>query len=107
MSLTDEQSVIYSDLTRYNIFPIYYNTEDNKYIMQTTANLALDSAYSLYVTKAGDTLDTLAYKFYKNPSYYWAIADFNRIQDPFESLPKGKQLKIPVLSSLEYISLGV
>lgn len=32
----------------------------------------------------GETLDTLAYKYYKNSKYWWVIADANQIENPLD-----------------------
>ena len=49
------------------------------------------------------TLDYLANKYYGRPDYFWVIADFNRIQDPFKPLyPRFEQIKIPNIGAIEY-----
>jgi hypothetical protein len=40
--------------------------------------------YFEYTLTAVDRLDNLAYKFYGDPDYWWCIASFNRIIDPFD-----------------------
>jgi nucleoid-associated protein YgaU len=52
--------------------------------------------------KDGDTLDSLALYYYNNPTYYWVIADFNRIQDPYLELEVGRILKIPTFSNIAF-----
>lgn len=47
-----------------------------KYLQKT-------SSYKLHTVEVGDTLDTLALFYYGNPTYYWIIADYNDIFDPF------------------------
>ena len=53
------------------------------------------------VTQTGDRLDTLAYQFYENASYWWIIASANNIHDAPFGLPDGTQLRIP----MNYISI--
>ena len=49
------------------------------------------------------TLDFLANKYYGRPDYYWVIADFNHIRDPFINLSDWfNTIKIPSLGSLEF-----
>ena len=50
----------------------------------------------------GETLDSLALDAYNNPTYFFLIADFNRIQDPFKPLEEGSQIKIPTFNSVNY-----
>lgn len=51
--------------------------------------------YSLYVSKAGDTFDTIATRIYRDPSQYWRIANLNpQVKFPNE-IPVGTQLRIP------------
>lgn len=92
----------YERLSRYATFPYYFNVQDNKYIYGTTANLQEDTPFSAHTVVDGDTLDSLALEYYNNPTYYWVIADFNRIRDPYEKLKSGVILKIPSITSIEF-----
>lgn len=90
-------------LSRYFNFPFYYNTEDQKYIYGITSNLSKDTPYVVVKIKAETTLDYLANKYYGRPDYYWIIADFNSIQDPFIKLSDYFEfIKIPSLSEIEF-----
>lgn len=100
--LKNEQYKQYDRLSRYSPFPTYYNTLDDKYIYGITSNLNTDTNYSLYTVKSGDSYDSIALKKYNNPTYFWVICDFNRIQDPFEKPVPGTVLKIPVISMIKY-----
>jgi hypothetical protein len=45
----------------------------------------------------------LALKYYNNPTFWWVIAYFNDIQDPFKPLKdKRDTIKIPSISSIEF-----
>ena len=94
----------YDRVSRYSIFPYYYNRIDDKYIYGITAQL--DNSNNITYTKKkieeGDTLDTLSLYFYNNPLYYWIIADFNNIKDPYKPLKVGSTLKIPSISNIRY-----
>ena len=92
----------YDRLSRYTRIPYYYNIEDNKYEYGTTAHLRDDTVFSLHKVKKGDTPDSLALYYYNNPTYYWVILDFNRIQDPFDELVEGMYIKIPVISAIKF-----
>lgn len=89
-------------LSRYNNIPYYYHRLDDKYISGTTYYLKDTTLYTLHVIKQGDTFDTLALRYYKNPTLYWVICSYNHIQDPFEPLVAGQTIKIPTLSNIEF-----
>ena len=93
----------YTRISRYSIFPYYYNRIDEKYIYGITAQLKTKDVMMVnHKVKEGDTLDSLALYYYNSPTYYWIIADFNRIQDPFSDLKVGSTLKIPTFSFVEF-----
>lgn len=90
-------------LSRYANFPFYYNTEDNKYMYGLTANLSKDTSYITVEVKDTTTLDYLSNKYYGRPDYYWVIADFNSIQDPFIHLKDYfDTIKIPSIADISY-----
>ena len=92
----------YQKISRYSVFPYYYNRIDDKYMYGLTTHLSDDITYVNHVVKQEDTLDTLALYYYNNPTYYWIIADFNKIQDPYKCLKIGSILKIPTFSNLKF-----
>lgn len=101
--LKDKQSKTYSYISRYSAFPFYYNTLDNKYIYGVTSQLDKNIPYVAHKIEQSDTLESLALKYYGRPDYYWVIADFNSIQDPFIYLKeKFEIIKIPALSNISY-----
>lgn len=51
--------------------------------------------YSTYVSKDGDTFDSLATQLYRDPTQYWRIANVNpQVKFPNE-IPVGTQLRLP------------
>ena len=100
--LTKKQYKTYNKLSRYSVYPIYYNTLDKRYEGGMTGHLDNTTAYVNHTVKEFDTLDTLALYYYGNPTYFWIIADYNRIQDPFERLEKDSNIKIPTFSSIAF-----
>lgn len=100
--LTNKKHKEYSKISRYSPFPYYYHTLDKKYIYGKDAYLKDTTLYSTHTVQVNDTLDSLALKYYNNPTYYWIICSFNHIQDPFITLKEGTQLKIPSLSNIEF-----
>lgn len=101
--LKDKQYKSYDKLSRYSPFPVYYNELDNKYMYGTTNHLNDTTKYGLYQVQTNDTYDLIALKFYNNPTYYWIICDFNRINDPFKTPIPGVYIKIPAISTLEFL----
>lgn len=90
-------------ISRYSNFYYYYNTKDQKYMYGLTSQLSTDTTYALIDVHEYDTLDYFANKYYGRPDYYWVIADFNRIQDPFIKLSDYfTQIKIPNIGSIEF-----
>lgn len=101
--LTDKAYKSYDRVSRYSIFPYYYNRIDDKYIYGLTSQLKKDNvSFVTHVVQLEDTLDTLSLYYYNNPTYFWIIADFNNIQDPYEKLRLGTKLKIPTFSNIEF-----
>lgn len=92
----------YDYFSRYSSFPYYYNSVDKKYIYGTTSQINTNISYILHKVKKNETLDSIALDYYNNPTYFWVIADFNRIQDPYNKLEEGINLKIPSLSSISF-----
>lgn len=101
-ALINKEFKDYNYLSRYSTFPIYYNKNDNKYMQGLTGQLSEDSTYVLYRVKETDTLDSIALDMYSNSTYFWVIADFNRIRDPFIKLEVGSILKIPTLAGIRF-----
>ena len=52
------------------------------------------------ITQEGDRLDLLANEFYQDSSMWWLIADANNLGKGDLIVPAGKQIRIPVLSTL-------
>lgn len=100
--LVDKSYKTYDGYSRYANFPYYFNTLDNKYVYGTTAHLRDDTPYSIHIVEQNDTLDTIALQYYNNPTYYWVVADFNRIRDPYIPLKVGERIKVPSFSLLEF-----
>jgi nucleoid-associated protein YgaU len=66
---------------------------DGKYIALRREKVT--SRYSLYITKAGDTFERLAFRGTRDPREYYRIADLNP-QIPFpDDIPPGTEIRIP------------
>ena len=49
----------------------------------------------IVVSNEGDFLDTLAYKYYGDPTLFWVIANANNLGKGRFSVPPGLSLRIP------------
>jgi hypothetical protein len=49
----------------------------------------------LVIAGEGDYLDTLAFKYYKDPTLWWVIANVNNVGKGRMSVEPGTQLRIP------------
>ena len=101
--LKNRSQANYDYISRYAKFPYFYHDLDNKYIYGMTRWLKDSTPYVIIKLTPDMTLDSLANKYYGRPDYFWIIADFNRITDPFINLYQTmKEIKIPTISLLEY-----
>jgi hypothetical protein len=89
--------------SRYTNTPYYFDTIENKEIYGIGTNLKAAAEFVTHEVKSNDTLDSLALKYYNNPTFWWVIAYYNDIQDPFRPLKdKFVTLRIPSISSIEF-----
>ena len=87
------------------LITIAYHTKDNKYIYGITSQIDKNISFVSHKVEQKDTLDNLSLTYYGRPDYYWMIADFNNIQDPYEKLYGNyESLKIPTFTSIQYIN---
>ena len=97
---------IYADfdyLSRYTNTPYYYDTLCGKDIYGIGTNMKTNIEYVSHKIKSNDTLHSLALKYYNNPTFWWVIAYFNNIQDPFKPLrDKFEIIKIPSITGVEF-----
>lgn len=102
--LTNKQKrTDYDALSRYSPFSFYYHTLDDKFIYGLTSHIFTNAEYVAHNIIPSDTLDFLAFKYYGRPDYFWIIADFNRIKDPFLPLQDFfKVIKIPNLGQIAF-----
>lgn len=100
--LSQAQYKDYNYISRYSTFPYYYNRIDDNFVYGLTSQLNQDVKYEYHIVKNGDTLDSIALAWYNNPTYFWVIADFNQIQDPYKELEIGRKIKVPVFSNISY-----
>ena len=100
--LSNKSFKTYKNTSRYAVVPYYYNNADNKYLYVNIPRLKDNIPFIIYKTDVNDTCDTIALKFYNNPTLYWIIADFNKILNPYVKFEKGSKILVPNYSSLEF-----
>lgn len=90
-------------LSRYTNTPYYYDTLRDRHVYGIGTNIKTTTEFVTHIVRSNDTLSSLALKYYNNPTFWWVIAYFNDIQDPFKPLKnKYVTLKIPNISSIEF-----
>ena len=102
-SLKNKRYESFDYLSRYTNVPYYYDTLKDRDVYGIGTNLKTNSEFVTHKVKTNDTLHSLALKYYNNPIFWWVIAYFNNIQDPFKPLAdKYQTLKIPSISSVAF-----
>ena len=90
-------------LSRYSNTPYYYDTLADRQIYGIGTNIKTNAEFLTHILKSNDTLESLSLKYYNNPTFWWVIAYFNDIQDPFKPLlSKYNTIKIPSISNIEF-----
>lgn len=104
-ALINKSYKTYNILNRYESVPYYFNTLDQKYIYGLTSHINKNLSCVEETIHDYSTLENIAYKYYGKSYYYWVIADYNNIRDPFEKLyPKYKTLLVPTISAITFAS---
>lgn len=99
--LTNKRAYTYDYNSRYSGIAYFYDTKKNRDVYAIGKQINFNTLYVTHKVAASDTLDKLALHYYSNPSYWWAIAYFNKINDPFIDLAlKYTTLKIPTITSI-------
>ena len=71
---------------------------DGKRVYKTTRYPVINPSPSdiVVVSNEGDYLDTLAFKYFKDPTLWWIIANLNNIGKGRMSVTEGLNLRIPI-----------
>ena len=102
-TLKNKNYASFDYLSRYTNIPYYYDTLRDRQIYGIGTNLKNTTEFVTHTLRSNDTLNSLALKYYNNPTFWWVIAYFNDIQDPFKQLTEKRQtIKIPSISSVEF-----
>jgi hypothetical protein len=77
---------------------IVYKRWDGKRVYKTTKYPIIKSSPMdiLIISGEADYLDTLAYKYYRDPTLWWIIACANNVGKGRLSVDPGNQLRIPM-----------
>jgi len=100
--LSNETYKQHNNLSRYTLVPIFYNKLDKIYQPGFPMRLDKNTPFVKHKVVVGDTLDSIALYYYGNPTYYWIIADFNDILDPFLPLKVDEYISIPTFQQLTF-----
>ena len=87
--------------------------KDNNRVYKSTIypKIDIEDDDTFIITRDGERLDLLAYKYYNDTTLWWVIAVANDIDDAKFSLKSGIELRIPsnitkILSDLEQLNKG-
>jgi hypothetical protein len=101
--LTNKRSNVFDYNSRYSGVDYFLDTKTGRDTMGIGKQIKFDTPFFMHTLKQEDTLDSLALTYYNNPTYWWVIAYFNKISDPFIKLSlKYTTLKIPTISSIVF-----
>lgn len=101
--LTNKRYNTFDYTCRYTTVPYFYDTETQSDVYGIGTQMSSQTTFVSHKVCPEDTLDALALTYYNNPTYWWVIAYFNQITDPFIALSsKFSILKIPSISSIVF-----
>ena len=101
--LTKQRFENYDYISRYTGVPYYYDPTTRREIYGIGEQIRTDLPFVSHKLKPEDNLDSLALTYYNNPTFWWVIAYFNNITDPFITLIEHYDIiKIPNITSIEF-----
>ena len=102
-TLRNKRFETYNYTCRYTTVPYYFDMLEQRDIYGIGSNMKKNIAFVSHKVKPTDTLDSLALKYYNNPTFWWIIAYFNDIQDAFRPLiDQFEIIQIPAIASIEF-----
>jgi len=102
-TLTNKRFESYTYTCRQANIPYYYDTLCDRDIYAIGSQIDKNTEFITHQIKSTDTLDYLALKYYSNPTYWWAIAYFNDIEDSLIKLSdRYTTLRIPAIASIRF-----
>ena len=97
--LTNKQNLVFDYKSRYAGVPFYFDTKLRRETPGITNQINFNNDYFIHKVQPDDSLDSLALEYYNNPTFWWLIAYFNKINDPFIDLVVNyRTLKIPTIT---------
>jgi hypothetical protein len=91
-----------SQSSRYHTMPVY-TVDDKRSVIGIRPTPPPTSIAIQHVVIAGDTLETLAYRYFGSSQAWWRIADANRLHFPLD-LHTGQSLTIPSSTDFGLVS---
>ena len=93
----------FSYTSRYTSVPYFYNKRLGREWYGIGEQMLKNNSWVAHKVTSHDSLDKLALTYYNNPTYWWVIAYFNDITDPFIKLiDRFEILKIPQISGIAF-----
>lgn len=104
MDTLKNKKYITSDyISRYQTTPEYQDILFGRQLSGIADYILSSTQYISHKVKMDDTFDSLALKYYNNPTYWWIIAQFNKVTDPFVQLiDKYRIIKIPTITTIKF-----
>jgi nucleoid-associated protein YgaU len=73
----------------------FTKTDQDKYRTTRYPKLPKQQSDLYIISREGDRLDLLANEFYKDPRYWWVLAEANNVGKGTMIVPYGLQVRIP------------
>ena len=88
-------------MNRYETISVLKDKSGKRFYTNTLLPVFEPSEKDVYILgQIGDRLDTLAFKYYKDSTYWWVIARANNIGKGDLVVPIGMQIRIPDPNSI-------
>lgn len=83
-------------MNRYRFTPRIDTTKQTRYYLSTLpVTIPTEEVPFVYLSVAGDRLDTIANAFYRTPTLWWVIARANKLANGSIAVEAGTPLYIP------------
>lgn len=83
-----------------------YDEEQEEYVwgISDPPNALLRDEDLYYTVREGDRLDLISYRYYREPRWFWVIANYNNIKNPMNLVSCiGKEIRLPSKAVLEKV----
>lgn len=102
-TMTNKKYLQYDYRSRYSDIPTFFDKTNSREVYGIGLQLLKDAPYVSHKVTGSDSLDSLALKYYNNPTYWWAIAYYNDMLDSFGKLSDQFEIiKIPSISAITF-----